>query len=228
MKKHVVAYALSALMLTAALPAAQAAVPGVPVVDPSNLIELRLNAVAQAKQAYDALTTAKDAISQAAQEYNHYKSIITGNDMLGGFLNDPALNQVMPMGEWADVYSTGRNIASLRDRYGLTSDNASVQAKFDQMMSVADALERNYNASTERVKNAEILRARLNEVTTPQQKNDLQLRYQQELIEQQNQQMRLANMQMLQQQQEKMENEKRAQAFSDYMKGKTSVLPRYD
>ncbi|RMR64559.1 Conjugal transfer protein [Pseudomonas savastanoi pv. fraxini] len=35
-------------------------------------------------------------------------------------------------------------------------------------------------------------------------------------------------MQMLQQQQEKMENEKRAQAFSDYMTGKTSVRPSYD
>ncbi|EGH17699.1 VirB5, partial [Pseudomonas savastanoi pv. glycinea str. race 4] len=120
--------------------------------------------------------TAKDAIRETAQQYNHYKSIITGNDMLGGFLNDPALNKVMPMGDWADVYGTARDIASLRDRYGLTSDNASVQAKFDQMMSVADALERNYNASTERVKNAEFLRARLNEVTTPQQKEDLQLR----------------------------------------------------
>ncbi|EGH17110.1 hypothetical protein Pgy4_29315, partial [Pseudomonas savastanoi pv. glycinea str. race 4] len=51
---------------------------------------------------------------------------------------------------------------------------------------------------------------------------------QQELIEQQNQQMRLANMQMLQQQQEKMENEKRAQAFRDYMRGKTSVRPSYE
>ncbi|KPX04830.1 type IV secretion system protein, partial [Pseudomonas syringae] len=113
-----------------------------------------------------------------------------------------------------------------RDRYGLTSDNASVQQKFDQMMSVADALERNYNASTERVKNAEFLRARLNEVTTPQQKEDLQLRYQQELIEQQNQQMRLANMQMLQQQQEKMENEKRAQDISDFYFGKSTVMPQ--
>ncbi|RML97017.1 hypothetical protein ALQ86_200117 [Pseudomonas amygdali pv. eriobotryae] len=94
------------------------------------------------------------------------------------------------------------------------------------MMSVADALERNYNASTERVKNAEFLRARLNEVTTPQQKEDLQLRYQQELIEQQNQQMRLANMQMLQQQQEKMENEKRAQDISDFYFGKSTVMPQ--
>lgn len=226
--KNVIAYALSALMLTAGLPAVHAAVPGVPVLDPSNLLMLKANALAQAKQAMDALSTAKEAISETAKQYNHYKGIITGNDMLGGFLNDPALNRVMPMGDWAEVYSTGRDIVSLRDRYGLTSDNASVQQKFDQMMSAADALERNYKASTERVKNAELLRSRLNEVTTPQQKEDLQLRYQQELIELQNQQMRLANMQMLQQQQEKMENGKRAQAFSDYMNGKTTVRPSYE
>ncbi len=70
------------------------------------------------------------------------------------------------------------------------------------------------------------LRARLNEVTTPQQKEDLQLRYQQELIELQNQQMRLANMQLLQQQQEKMENEKRAQDISDFYFGKSTVMPQ--
>ncbi|KPW97950.1 hypothetical protein ALO79_200279 [Pseudomonas syringae pv. castaneae] len=157
----------------------------------------------------------KDAIRETAQQYNHYKSIVTGNDMLGGFLNDPALNKVMPMGDWADVYSTGRDIVSLRERYGLTSDNASVQAKFDQILSAADALERNYNASTERVKNAELLRERLNEVKTPQQKEDLQLRYQQELIELQNQQMRLANMQMLQEKQEEIEEKKKQQDYLD-------------
>uniref|UniRef100_UPI00359C4586 hypothetical protein n=1 Tax=Pseudomonas syringae TaxID=317 RepID=UPI00359C4586 len=86
MKKNVIAYALSAFMLTAALPAAHAVVPGVPVLDPSTLLTLRANALAQAKQAMDALTTAKDAIRETAQQYNHYKSIITGNDMLGGFL----------------------------------------------------------------------------------------------------------------------------------------------
>ncbi|KPX24709.1 P-type DNA transfer protein VirB5 [Pseudomonas sp. CDFA 602] len=225
MKKQMMAYALSAVLVVGATPVLAI---GIPTLDSSTLLALKVNALAQAKEAMDALSTAKEAISETAKQYNHYKGIITGNDMLGGFLNDPALNRVMPMGEWADLYSTGQDIASLRDRYGLTSDNASVQAKFDQMMAAADALERNYKASTERVKNAEMLRARLNEVTTPQQKQDLQLRYQQELIEQQNQQMRLANMQMLQQQQEKMDNEKRAQAFGDYMKGKTSVRPSYD
>ncbi|MCY1554249.1 P-type DNA transfer protein VirB5 [compost metagenome] len=61
-------------------------------------------------------------------------------------------------------------------------------------------MEANYNASTERVKNAEKLRQRLNEVQTPQQKEDLNLRYQQEFLELQNQQLRLANMKYLDEQ----------------------------
>jgi type IV secretion system protein VirB5 len=222
MKKHAMVYALSVVMLTGALPAMAI---GVPTVDAITAGLLESNALAQAKQALEALNTAKDAIREAERQYNNYKSIVTGNDQLGGFLNNPALNQVLPMGEWSDVYSSARDIARLRDRYGLTSDNASVQEKFDQLLSVTDALERNFNASTERVNNAQQLRSRLNEVQTPQQKEDLQLRYQQELIEQQNQQMRLANMQMLQQQQEKMGNKKRAQDFEDYMLGRRANLP---
>jgi type IV secretion system protein VirB5 len=225
MKKNVIALTLSAVLMGGALPA-QAI--GIPTLDSLTASLLTSDAIAQAKQALDALTTAKDGIRKAEQQYNHYKSIVTGNDQLGGFLNDPALNTVLPLGEWSDVYSTVQDIASLRTRYGLTSDNASVQKRFDEMLAATDALERTYNASTVRVKNAEQLRAKLDQVETPQQKEDLQLRYQQELLEQQNQQMRLANMQMLQAQKADMENEKNAQAFEDYMLGKTKVLPKYD
>jgi type IV secretion system protein VirB5 len=222
MKKNVIALTLSAVLLGAAVPAFAA---GVPTLDAVTGMILESNAVAQAKQALDALSAAKDGIRQAEQQYNNYKSIVTGNDQLGGFLNNPALNKVLPLGEWSDVYGTVQDIASLRSRYGLTSDNASVQQQFDRMLAATDALERTYNASTERVKNAEQLRAKLDQVQTPQQKEDLQLRYQQELLEQQNQQMRLANMQMLQQQQEKIDNQKRAQNFENYMLGKTKVIP---
>lgn len=224
MKKTVIALALSA-MLGGAVPAFAT---GVPTLDAATGMILENNAVAQAKQALDALNAAKDGIRQAEQQYNNYKSMVSGNDQLGGFLNNPALNKVLPLGTWSDVYSGVQDIASLRNRYGLTSDNASVQQKFDRMLSATDALERTYNASTERVKNAEQLRAKLDQVQTPQQKEDLQLRYQQEMLEQQNQQMRLANMQMLQAQSDKMDNAKRAQDFQDYMLGKTTVIPNQE
>jgi type IV secretion system protein VirB5 len=225
MKKKLIAIALSTVMLTG--PQLVYAT-GVPTLDVITAGLLESNAVAQAKQALDALNTAKDAIKQAEAQYNNYKSIVTGNDKLGSFLSNPAMNKILPMGDWSQVYSSVQDIAGLRNRYGLVSSNASVQARFDQMLAATDALERTYNASTERVTNAELLRAKLNTVETPQQKEDLQLRYQQELIEQNNQQMRLANMQMLQQQQDKIQNEKRAQDFEDYMMGKSSTRPEYN
>lgn len=55
---------------------------------------------------------------------------------------------------------------------------------------------------------------------TPQQKQDLELRYQQEFLELQNQQMRLANMKVLTEQKERIESDKRAQEVMDYLNGK--------
>ncbi|MEO4017592.1 P-type DNA transfer protein VirB5 [Pseudomonas rossensis] len=221
MNKVLAVLTFNTMILTAVLPLTSHAT-GVPTVDVAAATLLQNNAVAQAAQALDALNNAKNGIDQARQQYENYKGMVSGNDKLGGFLNNPSLNKVLPLGDWSQVYSTVSDIASLRERYGLKSDDASVQEKFDRMLAAADALERNYDASTERISNAEGLRAKLNEVDTPQQKQDLQLRYQQELLEQQNQQMRLANMQMLQQQQEKMADRKKAQAFMDRMNEKTN------
>lgn len=218
------ATAINAAFMWVAVPAV-AAVPGVPTVDMSTLVQLKLDALEQAAQAADALKTAKDGINQVREQYDNYKSLISGNDGLGNFLNNPQINKVLPLSDWADVYTSAKDIAGLRERYKLVSSDPSLQQRFDQILSVTDALQRNFDASTERVRNAEQLRAQLNQVDTPQQKSDLQLRYQQELLEQQNQQARLANMHMLMEQQEKIDNQKHAQNFSDYMLGKTKTVP---
>lgn len=195
---------------------------GIPTVDVAAAAILQSNAFAQATQALDALNNAKNGIEQARQQYENYKSIVSGNDKLGSFLNNPSLNTILPLGEWSEIYSSTTDIIALRKRYGLVSEVLSVQQKFDMMLTAAEALERIYNASTERVYNAEALRAKLNEVETPQQKSDLQLRYQQEMLEQQNQQMRIENIRMLQQQQEKIMDRQRARAFMDRLNGKPS------
>lgn len=225
MTHKAVTFTLCAMLLAGSIPVHAL---GIPTLDSTTALILVSNAVDQAKQAMDALSTAKDAIQKAEQQYNNYKSMVSGNDQLGGFLDNPSLNHVLPMGEWSDIYSSVQDIASLRNQYGLTSADPSVQARFDRMLATTDALQRTYNASTERVRNAEQLRAKLNEVQTPQQKADLQLRYQQETLELQNQQMRLENIKMLTDQQEELENTKRGQNFEDYMMGKTQTLPSYD
>jgi type IV secretion system protein VirB5 len=226
MKRKFIATALSVVLLAAGTPYAFST--GIPTLDVATGLILQNNAMAQAKQALDALKAAKDGIQQAKEQYDDYKSVVTGNDKLGNFLNNPALNRVMPVGDWSKIYTDVKGLANLRDRYGLKSDSAKVQEAFDKVLSVAGALEQAYEASNERVTNAEQLRAQLNQANTPQQKDDLNLRYQQELLEQQNQQMRLENMQMLIAQKEKIENKQRAQAFKRYLNGDGSNIPKYE
>ncbi|MCY1183336.1 P-type DNA transfer protein VirB5 [compost metagenome] len=85
------------------------------------------------------------------------------------------------------------------------------------------ALEANYNASTERVKNAEKLRQKLDEVQTPQEKEDLNLRYQQEFLELQNQQLRLANMKYLDEQKAIITDRNERYKFDESLKARKSL-----
>lgn len=200
---------------------------GIPTVDVATGIILTDNALQQAKEAADALDQARDGIEQAKRQYDEHASLISGNSQLADFLNNPELNKILPLAEWWAVYSDVDDLPELRERYGLQSDDPQVQKEFDKLLSATGALEENYNASTQRVKNAEQMRAQLNVASTPQEKEDLQLRYQQEFLELQNQQMRMANMKALTDQEAKLRDEQRAQAFNDYILGKTKTLPQY-
>ena len=213
-----------ASILALAQPQAMA---GIPTTDPGAIAQLALNAQQQARQALDALNEATRGIEQAKAQFNEYKGLTTGNDQLGDFLNNPALNQILPLEGWAKLYDSASDLVTLRERYGLSSDNATTQQKYDRVLTVMSALEKVYEASTERLENANALRSRLNTAQTPQEKEDLQLRYQHEHLELQVQQQRLAQMQMLVKQDEDLQNQARKQAFKDYVLGKRSDLPQY-
>ena len=200
---------------------------GIPTVDVANITQLVVNAQQQAKEALAQLDKAKEAISQAKSQYDHYKSIMQGNDKLGDFLNDPLLNELLPVSDWQDIYSQAKDLPNLRTRYGLTSSDPKIQAAFDKLLSQADTLEKQYDASNKRIKTAEGLRSRLNSVETPKDREQLGLRFQQEMLELQNQQAQLQNTRYLMEQQNKIDDAKRAQAFEDYMLGKSKQRPSY-
>ena len=200
---------------------------GIPTVGVANITQLVVNAQQQAKEALAQLDKAKEAISQAKSQYDHYKSIMQGNDKLGDFLNDPLLNELLPVSDWQDIYSQAKDLPNLRTRYGLTSSDPKIQAAFDKLLSQADTLEKQYDASNKRIKTAEGLRSRLNSVETPKDREQLGLRYQQEMLELQNQQAQLQNTRYLMEQQNKIDDAKRAQAFEDYMLGKSKQRPSY-
>ncbi|EQB98957.1 type IV secretion system protein [Photorhabdus temperata] len=197
---------------------------GIPTVDVANIAQLAANAKQQADEALSQLNKTKEAIQQAKSQYDHYKGLVTGNDQLGNFLNDPLLNNVLPLSDWNDIYMDTKNLADLRSRYGLTSRDPKVQQAFDHLLSQAGALEDTYNAASQRIKNAEQLRKKLNTVKTPQQREELGLRLQQEQLELQNQQMQLQNMRLLMDQQEKLADKKKAQDLWDYAVGNNQKI----
>lgn len=208
-----------AIMIGAGCLPAVSVASGIPTIDVANIAQLAANAKQQADEALSQLNKTKEAIQQAKGQYDHYKSLVTGNDKLGDFLNDPALNQVLPLSDWNNIYTDTKNLADLRSRYGLTSSDPKVQQAFDYLLSQAGAFEDTYNAASQRIKNTEQLRQKLNTVQTPQQREELALRVQQEQLELQNQQIQLQNMKLLMDQKDKIEDEKRAQALWRRLEG---------
>lgn len=223
MKRNLIAVSLALLFTTTGITPVVAS--GVPTVDVAALTQMVQNAQQQAREALAQLDKAKEAISQAKSQYDHYKGIIQGNDKLGDFLNDPYVNQLLPARDWQDIYSQAKDLPRLRQRYGLTSSDPQVQAAFDRLLTQADVLEKQYKATNTRLEHAKGLRNRLNTVETPKEREQLALRYQQEVLELQAQQAQLQNSRYLMEQKEKMEREKHSQKVIEYFSGESNDFP---
>ncbi|HHY9385877.1 TPA: type IV secretion system protein, partial [Escherichia coli] len=194
---------------------------GVPTVSIAELTQLVVNAQQQAQEALAQLNKAKEAIRQAKDQYDHYKSILQGNDKLGAFLNDPYINKLLPMKDWQDIYNQTQDLTDLRKRYGITGYEPDVQKLFDKLLAQVDVYEKQYDATVTRVNHAEELRNKLNSVQTPKDREQLALRYQQEMLELENQRMQLENTRYLMEQKERIENKKNEEDFYNFMWGRS-------
>ncbi|EMF0989417.1 conjugal transfer protein [Salmonella enterica subsp. enterica serovar Cerro] len=221
-KKHLAASIALVMSVSLCQPAFSA---GVPTVSVAELAQLVQNAQQQAQQALAQLEKAKEAIQQAKSQYEHYKSIMEGNDKLGSFLNDPYVNQLLPARDWQDIYNQTQDLTDLRKRYGVSGYEPQEQKFFDSLLMQVGVLEEQYKATNTRIKHAEGLRQQLDTVTTPKEREQLALRYQQERLELEAQQAQLQNTRYLMEEKKRLEKQKNAQDFLDYMDGKRDTLP---
>ncbi|WP_241773201.1 type IV secretion system protein [Pantoea sp. CFSAN033090] len=198
---------------------------GIPSVDVARITQAAQQSMVQAKEALAQLNEAKNAIAQAKAQYEKYEGMVKGNANLGDWLRDDNVSDLFPTQDWADLYDDASNLSSLRSRYGLTSSDPGVQAKFDRLLAQAGVLEKSYDASANRIKRLSSMRNALNTAVTPQQKADLALRFQDEQLELKNQEVQLQNTRLLMEQKEKMNDAKYAQDMSDYYAGKTRKQP---
>jgi type IV secretion system protein VirB5 len=173
-----------------ALPAASHAA-GIPTFDYAAILQMMANAKDQAKQALDQLDAVKRQIDQAKSNFEHMKSITEGNSNLADVLRDPTLDSYLPKQNWRDIYSTARDLSSLRKQYGLTSRDPLQQKQYDVLLTNLDVLQQSYNASVKRSKNIEQLGQMLNTTSTPQQRADLENRLKVEQLDIENEKTRL-------------------------------------
>lgn len=199
---------------------------GIPDVDIARITQAAEQAKVQAQEALAQLNTAKDAIAQAKGQYEKYESMVKGNSNLGDWLRDSNVSDLFPeSGDWADLYDSASDLTSLRSKYGLTSSNSDIQSQFDKLLSEADVLEKNYKASSTRIKNLNSLRSSLNTAVTQQQKADLALRLQDEQLELNNQKVQLENTNLLMQKKKEASDMKYGNDMADYYMGKTTNQP---
>ncbi|EKS5461602.1 conjugal transfer protein [Escherichia coli] len=195
---------------------------GVPTVSIAELTQMVKNAQQQANEALAQLNKAKEAIQQAKDQYEHYKGLLQGNDKLGSFLNDPYINKLLPMKDWDDIYNKTKDLTDLRKRYGIAGYEPDVQKLFDKLLTQVDVYEKQYNGTVTRVRHAEELRNKLNSVQTPKEREQLALRYQQEMLELETQKVQLENTRYLMEQKERLENKKKEEDFNNFMWGRKS------
>lgn len=213
-KTMVVKAALLSLAISVGIGSASAS--GIPTVDAATLAQSVLNGLEAAQQAKDQMQAYADQMNQAKDLFEQNKDMISGNWKLGDFLDSQLMNNILPS-DWEKIYNNIEDLTNLREKFGLTSDDPSVQKQYDKLLAGYDVMNKSLEANNQRVENLQKLGGLLNSANTPQQKEDLNLRFQMEYVNMQNEQIRLQNVSALMEKQKELERKKKVRTFMDNM-----------
>ncbi|ENE6639022.1 conjugal transfer protein [Salmonella enterica] len=213
MKKTIV----KAALLSLAISTGNVSASGIPTVDAANLAQVVLNGLEAAQHAKDQMNAYTDMMSQAQNQFEQNKDLISGNWKLGDFLDSQLMNSILP-NDWENIYNNVTDLTNLRDKFGLKSDDPVIQKQYDKLLAGYDVMNKATKANNQRVENLQKLGSLLNSANTPQQKEDLNLRFQMEYVNMQNEQNRLNNISMLMENQKKLDEQERIKTFKENMR----------
>ncbi|ECO4189895.1 conjugal transfer protein [Salmonella enterica] len=191
---------------------------GIPVVDAASIAQMVKDAATEAQHAKEQMDAYANIISQAKSQFEETKDMISGNWKLGDFVDQQLMNGLIP-DDWEEIYNDMDSLVSLREKFGLKSDNADVQKQYDKLLSGYNVLDQAEEVNNTRVENLKQLGKLLDSAETPQQKEDLKLRIQLEQANIQNEQIRLQNVKDMMDKQEKLDNVAKEKGFMDDMRG---------
>lgn len=177
MKKQLISAAVSAVLVFSA-PAFST---GIPVVDVTAIAKTVQEGLLRAQEA-------KAALDQAMREYDQAKNI--GEDAKRRF---EGYSDYSNLFDTASSYMKGNlselakpdNIGSLRQQYGLVSNEPAVQSKYDGMLQKISLYDNFNKQLTDNSRQLDSLQGRFSSATTPQQKQDIANQIQLEMVKQQ-------------------------------------------
>lgn len=148
---------------------------GIPTVDAAGIattISENLKTLEQLKSQLDAIN---QQIDQAKQFANDTKNRFEGNWNLGDLISNDDFLRTLPK-DAKDILigkSNSFNLDSLRNKYGLSSENAQTQKSYDALMKYAERTKDVYENTLKRIKNLTKLKDLANAAQTPAQKQDV-------------------------------------------------------
>lgn len=145
---------------------------GIPTFDAGNVattIAENIKTLQQLQQQLDALNS---QIAQAKRFAQDTKNRFEGNMQLSDLFNNDQFLNSLPK-DAKDILTNGMSIAGLRDKYGLKTENSSLQKNFDNLMAFTERTERNYKNTLNRLNNLKQLKVLADVADTPTKKADI-------------------------------------------------------
>lgn len=146
---------------------------GIPVVDVAGLAQMVQDGLVRAQEFQKTIGEARNRLNQMKQTAQHYKSMVEGHYSFETIINDPNLNQFFELDGVKDIYDSVGDIASMRDEYGLYSDNPSVQRRYDSQLKTLRFQEELHEQFLSRSERMNSLLSQFNAANTPAKKADL-------------------------------------------------------
>lgn len=146
---------------------------GIPVVDVAGIAQFALEATTRAKDFATSLTEARKRLSELKNQGEHYKNMVEGHTDFEDLLYDPNLNDYFALDDWQKIYENTDDIADLRRKFDLYSDDPFMQRHYDRQLKQYKIQTMFYESSVKHNKNMNKLMTQYDRANTPAKKADL-------------------------------------------------------
>ncbi|EGU31276.1 conjugal transfer protein TrbJ [Vibrio ichthyoenteri ATCC 700023] len=187
---------------------------GIPTIDVAAIAQMVLDGAEQVKRfkeqmdgVRNQIQEAKNQLLEAERQGQFYEDMVNNHtDIFSNALNKPNSSDYVTHGSWDSIYgSQSDDISSLRNKYGLESDDPKTQQYYDSLLQNHSLQEKQYKSSVERQNRLIQLSGLLQSADTPAKKADLSNSLEFERIQLDNERLLASNMQSLMEQQRDLE-----------------------